>query len=208
MRNRYSIHARGRQRGAVLIVSLMFLVILTILGITAMTGTTLEHKMASNTRDYAIAMQAAESALRDAHRDVNPRPNELGRNKPVSSYGTDAVAGSCGTGDFKGLCLAGAKTESASGNNIMPANISAANVTWAEYGDYTGARKLTGKGDALLTKQPLYHVEAVCQLESANESVGVASISGCAFRRITAKGFGINPNTVVTLQEVYVIAVF
>src|SRR5215210_6741499 len=87
--------ARPRQSGAVLIVSLLFLVILTILGITAMTGTTLEHRMAGNTRDYAIAMQAAEAALRDAHRDVNPKPAETGRNPQGTSYG-NTVPGVCG----------------------------------------------------------------------------------------------------------------
>ena len=62
------------QRGAVLIVSMLFLVILTILGITAMSGTTLEHRMAGNTRDHATRNEAAEAALRDAHRDVNRGP--------------------------------------------------------------------------------------------------------------------------------------
>lgn len=57
---------KRRQRGLVLITSLLFLLMLTIIGITALSTTTLEEKMAGNTRDLNIAFQAAEAALRDA----------------------------------------------------------------------------------------------------------------------------------------------
>ena len=63
-----------RQHGAVLIVALLFLVILTMLGLTAMSGTTMEERMAGNTRDINVALQAAEAALRDARRDINGMP--------------------------------------------------------------------------------------------------------------------------------------
>lgn len=52
------------ERGAVLIVSLMILVILTLLGITAMQTTTFQEKMAGNMRSREVAFQAAEAALR------------------------------------------------------------------------------------------------------------------------------------------------
>ncbi len=54
------------QQGAVLIVSMLILLILTILGITAMSTTTLEEKMTSNFKQRQIAFQSASSALRDA----------------------------------------------------------------------------------------------------------------------------------------------
>lgn len=53
------------QRGAVLIVSLMILVILTLLGITAMQTTTFQEKMAGNMRSRELSFQAAEGALRE-----------------------------------------------------------------------------------------------------------------------------------------------
>lgn len=53
-----------RQRGAVLITGLIFLVVLTLLGTTALQGTLLEEKMAGNLRDETLAFQAAEAALR------------------------------------------------------------------------------------------------------------------------------------------------
>lgn len=54
------------QRGAALIVALIFLLVLTLLGTTAMRGTTMQERMAGNTRDWNLAFQAAEAALREA----------------------------------------------------------------------------------------------------------------------------------------------
>ena len=58
------------QRGATLIVALLFLILITILGISSVSSITLEEKMAGNSRDQQIAFQAAESALRDAEIDL------------------------------------------------------------------------------------------------------------------------------------------
>ena len=57
---------RIRQQGAILIVSLLLLLVMTLLGITAVSTTSLEEKMASNNRQRQLAFQSASSALRDA----------------------------------------------------------------------------------------------------------------------------------------------
>jgi type IV pilus assembly protein PilX len=51
------------QSGAVLIISLIMLLLLTIIGTTGMSLVSLEEKMAGNLRDRNLAFQAAESAL-------------------------------------------------------------------------------------------------------------------------------------------------
>lgn len=51
------------QHGMALVMALVFLVLLTLLGITAMSTSSLEEKMAGNTKDRGLAFQAAESAL-------------------------------------------------------------------------------------------------------------------------------------------------
>jgi type IV pilus assembly protein PilX len=56
----------GNERGASLIVSLIFLVIMAMLGVSVAGVTGLEERMAGNTRDRDLAFQAAEAALRDA----------------------------------------------------------------------------------------------------------------------------------------------
>ena len=58
----------ARQQGAVLMTGLIFLIILTLLGTTALQGTLLEEKMAGNLRDETLAFQAAEAALRSGER--------------------------------------------------------------------------------------------------------------------------------------------
>jgi type IV pilus assembly protein PilX len=52
------------QSGAVLIISLIMLLLLTLIGTTGMQSTSLEEKMAGNIRDKNLAFQAAESALK------------------------------------------------------------------------------------------------------------------------------------------------
>lgn len=59
-----------KQSGVVLVISLIMLVLLTLLGITAMQVNSLEEKMAGNSKDKNIAFQAAEAALRDAETDI------------------------------------------------------------------------------------------------------------------------------------------
>ncbi len=54
------------QRGAVLVVSLVILLVITMIAAGSMRGTILEEKMAGNTRDRNLAFQAAESAVREA----------------------------------------------------------------------------------------------------------------------------------------------
>ena len=62
--------ARGHQRGAVLIVSLIFLLIVTLIAVGSMRDTILEEKMAGNTRDRNLAFQSAESGVREAEQFI------------------------------------------------------------------------------------------------------------------------------------------
>ena len=55
-----------QQSGIVLMLSLIFLILLTLLAISGMQGTILQERMAGNTRDRMLALEAAETALRTA----------------------------------------------------------------------------------------------------------------------------------------------
>ncbi len=55
-----------RQEGAVLIVALVLLVVLTMLGVSAVESTKLETRMAASTREYNRAFQVAEASLLQA----------------------------------------------------------------------------------------------------------------------------------------------
>jgi type IV pilus assembly protein PilX len=54
-----------KERGAALIITLLILLIMTLLGITAITTSSLQEKMAGNMRDQYMAQQAGDSILRD-----------------------------------------------------------------------------------------------------------------------------------------------
>lgn len=75
------IHARPSlgptqtdQCGSALVVGMIFLLVMTMLGVTAMQTTSLEERMAGNMRDRGISMQAAELALRAGDADAIKAP--------------------------------------------------------------------------------------------------------------------------------------
>ncbi|MGZ8231471.1 MAG: pilus assembly PilX family protein [Burkholderiales bacterium] len=196
------MRTRRKEEGAVLIVALLFLVLLTMLGVTAMTGTSMEQRMASNTRDVGIALQAAESALRDARRDINGLVVNTGvaRNPTmhISHFGD-------GTGQNNGSCSASPQQQGLCRPRDYAATVDAVldsepTVNWnaaapsVKYGSFTGAQEIKG-----VAREPRYIIEIFC-LPQHGASIGSAP---CKFYRITARGWGGNPNTQVTLQEVF-----
>jgi type IV pilus assembly protein PilX len=60
----HRLPSRQQQRGAVLIVGLIILVVLTLLGVQGMRTNLVQERMASNMRERNVAFQAAETALR------------------------------------------------------------------------------------------------------------------------------------------------
>jgi len=65
-----SIQSIKHQQGAVLAISLILLLIVTIIGTTSMQTTTLQERMAGNANDRNQAFQMTESALRDAEKVI------------------------------------------------------------------------------------------------------------------------------------------
>jgi type IV pilus assembly protein PilX len=63
------------QSGAVLVVSLIMLLLLTLIGVAAIQVASLEEKMAYNSRDKNLAFQAAEAALRGAEQEIEGLPS-------------------------------------------------------------------------------------------------------------------------------------
>lgn len=202
---------RHTQRGAVLIIALLFLTILTILGVTAMTATTFEERMAGNTRDLSLAFQAADAALRDARRDINgivippfttPRDPRIS-GKTGFGDGTDANNSTCGTStavpQTLGLCRSAPYD---AGKGIQPAVNTAINfltgTPTVSFGTYTGA----AMPPEMLSRMPRYFVEVLCYI-SPGGTIGGLPTEACVFYRITARGYGGNINTQVTLQEIF-----
>lgn len=168
----------SRQRGAILVVVLMFLTVLTILAVAAFSSGAAEEKMARNIRDHNIAFQAAEAALQDARMDL------LG----LGSSGTKRTIDT--TSNFTTECTAGlcAKWNVAQTPYWLDTNASASK--WAnavKYGTYTG-RLLVLKTDANalstgVARKPEYLIEYV-------------STSGADITyRLTARAWGATAKT-------------
>ncbi|HYL88943.1 MAG TPA: PilX N-terminal domain-containing pilus assembly protein [Burkholderiales bacterium] len=200
--------ARSREQGAALVVALMFLIILTLLGLATMTGTTLEERMAGNSRDYNVALQAAEAALRDAEADlkgtgVSPLRAITVTAFPVDLIGNVTTPSGCQTtgGTTTGLCIIGSETTQL--YNTSTVSWSSGSSTTAAYGQFTGASSLTG-----VSSQPRYFMELMQFADGRNKD-RVSGASGTVdyyYVRITARGWGQGAQTQVTLQEVFIIA--
>ncbi len=59
-----------QQRGAVLVMALLMLFVLTLIGVSSINTTTMEEKMSGNTLNRHLAFQAAESVLREAEKFI------------------------------------------------------------------------------------------------------------------------------------------
>ncbi len=81
--------SRRTERGVALIISLVLLVVMTLLGLTAIRSVTLEEKMAGQTFDRSVSFQTTEAALREAEAFVEA-------NKPTPAAGSACVSGVCG----------------------------------------------------------------------------------------------------------------
>ena len=57
---------RTHQRGVVMVISLIALLLLSLIGTTAMRSSTMQEKISGNLRDQDVAFQAAEAALHEA----------------------------------------------------------------------------------------------------------------------------------------------
>jgi Tfp pilus assembly protein PilX len=61
------MHKRKQtQQGVILVVSLIMLLAMTVIGVTLITGSTLQERLAGSSRQFTIARMNAEGALREA----------------------------------------------------------------------------------------------------------------------------------------------
>ncbi len=165
-----------KQQGAVLVVGLIMLLVMTLIGLSAMRSTILEEKMAGNFRDSNIAFQAAEAALRDGEKDVLCQGG-CTRNPAISgliNFDASCTAGLCG-----GWSPTVWTDATKMGNAVV-------------YGTYTAATAISG-----VAAPPKYLVEG----RKCN-AAGWATWKNCY--QITATGFGGSLTTTRILQEVYI----
>lgn len=189
MRLHASWRDRSAQNGFVLVTTLMFLVALTVLGLSIMSTNTLEEKMAGYFRDRQLAMEAAEAGLREAERDL--------------LFGSRAIIGEMGFEDncsTDGLCY-----PKKTGSPIWADLEAADNAGWmrgedaaktVKYGTYSSP---PATALAHVAAQPRYFFEVLRLKEAAGASGGGSGIR--YVYRVSAVGFGRRVSTRVVLQS-------
>lgn len=179
-----SLYRRQFQRGAALIISLTFLLLLTILGVTAMRSATLQERMAGNARDNSIAMQAAEYGIQQAEAILNDN-------------------------NFSSANFVGSQP-----GFIAPISGGSAAAAWSDTNyDWAGASQVRSLADTAGALQVNFVIERFGP-EVNNQQQDMSSQGKAGLRaaprskyltsfRITSRGRGLTGNTTVILQEVY-----
>jgi type IV pilus assembly protein PilX len=184
-----------RQSGVALFTVLVFLVVLTILALTAMRSSSLGERMARNTTDRNLAMQAAEAALADAENDIEClMANNSPCDKPTlkaDSRGSQRPLFADGGGTFDGneLCTNG-QCDFAS--RVLSSDDWDNKPIWdnaVTYGRFTGAAPIP-----IVSEQPRYLI----QYQEKGNSINPKRVF-----HILALGFGADRNTQVLLQATY-----
>jgi type IV pilus assembly protein PilX len=164
----------SRQRGVTLIVALIFLAILMLLGVTIAQTSSMEERMAGNTRDRDLALQSAESALTAADSAMKALPRVPNTDPDPNKRGKITTA-------FDGSTVGYVAYD--------PAHASDA-AYWNAY-DWAGASHSAGTSLSGVAAQPRYVIEKL------PDSVNTQRF------RVTARGVGSSASTVVILQAGY-----
>lgn len=189
------------QCGSVLIVSLVFLLLMTIVGVSAMNMTNLEERMASNFRDHDLAFQAAEAALLEAEEFVE-NSFDIGRvyTNPACS-GVGCYSSAC-TG---GLCFQG----SFDGSSSTVSSCSSGTIKeWENSAIWTGSSKTRSATEQVVgtVQNARYIIEFRCFMprdpNNPDPDLNVFAEWSPAFR-ITAVASGASTDSMVMLQSTY-----
>ncbi|MBI1891127.1 MAG: pilus assembly protein [Burkholderiales bacterium] len=194
----------AKQRGA-LLVSLMILIAVSLLGISAAQIALQDEKASRNERDRHIAFQAAEAALVDAELDIEHSPDAARSRSHIFSRESalgfpDEDKTGCNSGAsniFLGLCRHSFAGAVQVWQKIDFVNDRTPSIQFVTFGKFTGQRLQTGSGP-LPAKPPRYIIELL-PYAGLGENAGKTSY----VYRITAVGFGAHETTQVALQTIY-----
>ncbi|VAW65204.1 hypothetical protein MNBD_GAMMA08-40 [hydrothermal vent metagenome] len=175
-----------KQLGAALITSLVFMSILTVLGISAMRNNTLDVKIHNAMLDRLNAFQCSEAALRQGERFIKDATEQL-----------DATAG--------GVPDQGARQVWSENNNILNNLVNENREWWT----------INGWGDFVLSN-PDVNIGCATEAEYIVQSLGGAGDNGSgdlSFKaeaesqmnvyRISSRSEGVSSNSAVILQSTF-----
>lgn len=173
-----------KQSGAVLVVALIMVLLMTIVGLASIRGSGLQEQMAGNMRDRNLAFQASESALREGEGMVATVAlvNALDFNNAAGLFKFDAFnAGAVQTTGRK---------------------------FWAEEFDWATKAKVYSTDIAHTAEKPSFVLERIETLEpgmngGAIDWASMLETEAEISYRVTARAAGGTTDTVVILQTTY-----
>ncbi|HCS28038.1 MAG TPA: hypothetical protein DIW43_11330 [Spongiibacteraceae bacterium] len=174
MRTLHVTGLRQTQSGAVLIVTLVLMLILTTLAVSSMQISTLQERISGNTRDSITAFQAAEASIRAAE-DVLEGANIGAFNGNNGRYEI------CGSDDTRTVCKEPDWKDKTSKGWVAMAN------------------KL-----AKVSKQPEFVIEKYSAINDPKAALDSDKpLDTYEFYRVTARGYGVSDKSMVVLQTTY-----
>ena len=186
---RLTFQSVRQQRGAVLIVSLLLLLVITVLALGASQSTRLEERIAGSQRNYDLAFQSAEAALRAGERWVKDpsrkRPpvtcNEV-RNPPCEVYERNYVR-----------------------NQVPYTEQAYQQESWwtARAQPYaTDGNQISGAGRAI--RDPVFYIEFVEEVPDYLSQPLAGPAPARLYYRIVSRGLGGTPDAIVVLHSTFV----
>ncbi|SFG89080.1 type IV pilus assembly protein PilX [Neptunomonas qingdaonensis] len=183
-----------RQQGAALIVGMVMMLVLTIIGLSAMQGTAMQEKMSGNMRDANLALQAGEAALRYVEEGYLKSLDDLDVGKPYGS------------------CAANCQIINSSDATTLPASDNAAwdtqSINFGSLNAPNGNVISAPAGSEINTSHfhsvPSFVVEYVSyKTDSYDIGGGVVEDTGSALYRNTIKARGGSENSEVLLETIF-----
>ena len=192
------------QRGAALIVTLVILVVMTLLGISAIDSSNLNLKIASSDKNRQVLFQAAEATLAIAEQVIENQAPDDTVLQDCTSGSSDCFDDTCANGlCFNGVYSAGDSQYDCSLSLANPPpekfwRDSALNV-WED-----GAKHFTANVNGL-DEDPKYIIEFLCFVERGDGSTFDASNpnNGAPLFRVTALAESADGRGRVMLQSTY-----
>lgn len=181
-----------QQQGAVLIISMIILLMLTILGVTSMRTTQLEERMAGNARDRHVAFEAAEAALIDAETFVKTIVTDV----PFDLNGSDGLYNDDPI--FSGI----ESYVDWSGTDPSRGFLSATNIGTSQ-GITTAPKYVIQRLTPGTATAPASAVNPTTGGGYNRRSPATAKSAASTLVRITARGTGGSDNSVVFLQTIF-----
>jgi type IV pilus assembly protein PilX len=174
----------NKQKGVVLVIGLIMLVLLTLLGITGAQNALFEEKMASNVRDKNMAFEAAEAALIAGENYIQKNVISTG---PFDSDGSDGLYNNAIENIWQKVDWTG--NDTGNSNEVIV------------YVDLNSAHKIkTSPKYVIQHYGTIVSEEDKLNLDNYGQGTGAGEVE---MFRVTARGTGGSNDATVVLQTTY-----